>query len=170
MLCVSTQTSLCVRVNMIEPDDGQSLSQPDRPKPRRHNAKRLQFHKRQGIIYALANDESIASITREFVVSRHTVLTVRKQYAREIAAARGRIAAVIELSCYQLAHEAMEKIGRQIQVESSPLRLLKIYDKLTDRAAMLHTPVPTRTPEPFELKYGKFRRAKQNERCSLPSA
>ena len=57
-------------------------------KPRRHNAKRCRFHKRQGIIYALANDESITSITRELLVSRHTVLAVRKQYAREIGAAR----------------------------------------------------------------------------------
>jgi hypothetical protein len=47
---------------------------------------------------------------------------------------------------------------------------LKIFDKLTDRAMMLHAPVQTRTPEPFELKFGKFRRAKQNERFSLPSA
>ena len=114
---------------MSESNNGQG----DHRRPRRHNAKRCRFHKRQGIIHALANNESITSITREFLVSGHTVLAVRKQYAHEVEAARGKIAAVIESRCYQLAHEAMEKIGRQIQAESSPLKLLKIYDKLTDK-------------------------------------
>ena len=155
---------------MSDLNNGKSPSLPVHPKPRRHNVKRCRFAKRQAIIYALANNQSIASITRDLRVSRHTVLAVRNTSVQDIEAVRERIAAVIELRCYELSNEAMEKIGRQIEVECSPLKLLKICDKLTDRALMLHTPVQTRTPEPFELKFGKFRRAKQNERSSLPSA
>jgi len=152
---------------MIEANNGESLSQPVRPKGRRHNGNRCQLATRRAIICALANAESIASITREFGVSRHTVLAIRKTNVQEIKAARDRIAEVIELRCYQLANETMEKIGRQIQVESSLLKLAKIFEKLTDRTMMLESPLLTHTPEPFELKFGKFRRAK---RIQVPSA
>lgn len=148
---------------MVEPNNGESLSQPVRPKARRHNGNRCQLATRKAIIYALANDESIASITREFGVSRHTALAIRKANLQEIEAARDRIAAAIELRCYQLAHEAVEKFGRQIQVDCSPLELLKISYKLRDRAMMLKRPLQTHTPEPFGLKFGKFRHGKRVE-------
>src|SRR5262245_10638617 len=141
---------------MVEQSNGQSM----RPKRRRHNAKRCRFATRQAIICGLANDESVEFIRRKYHISRHTVLAIREQYAHEIEATRERIAAVIELRCYELAHQAMDTIGRQIEVERSPLRLLKICSKLTDKAAMLCTPVQTDTPEPFELKFGKFRHGK----------
>ena len=75
---------------------------------------------------SLANNESICSITRDLRVSRHEVLSIRNQYVQEIQAARERIKAAIEALYLELEHKAMEKIGRLIQVERSPLRLIKI--------------------------------------------
>jgi hypothetical protein len=59
-------------------------------KTRRHTAKRCRFAKRQAIIYALANHESVESI-RKYHKSRHTVLAIREQYSHEIETAQARI-------------------------------------------------------------------------------
>ena len=75
---------------------------------------------------SLANNESICSITRDLRVSRHELLSIRNQYVQEMQAARERIKAAIEALYLELEHKAMEKIGRLIQVERSPLRLIKI--------------------------------------------
>jgi hypothetical protein len=62
----------------------------------------------------------------------------------------------------------MDKIGRQIEVERSPLRLLKIYDALTDKMLALEGPVPTQNSQPLSIKFAALRRAKSNE-LPLPS-
>ena len=86
-------------------------------KTRRHNAKRCRFAKRQAIIFALANHESVESIRRNYHASRHTVLAIREQYPHEIEAAQERIKALMEDRCIRLANESMDKIGQLISGE-----------------------------------------------------
>jgi hypothetical protein len=137
-------------------------------KTTRHNAKRCRFAKRQAIIYALANHESVESIRRNYRASRHTVLAIREQYPREIEAAQQHIKALIEGRCIQLANEAIDKIGRLIPGERSMTRLLKICDKLRDKAQALDTPVQ-KHPQPMSIKLAALRRAKRNK-LSVSSA
>jgi hypothetical protein len=133
-------------------------------KPRCHNAKRCRLTERHAVIYALANDESVESIRRTLHASRHTVLAIREQYPHEIEAAQARIKGAIEAHYFELAHEAMDKIGRLIPGERSMMKLLKIYDKLTDKAQALDTPVQ-KHPQPLSIKLAALRRAKRNESC-----
>jgi hypothetical protein len=79
-----------------------------------------------------------------------------------------RLVALIEGHCIQLANEAIDKIGRLIPGERSMMRLLKIYDKLTDKAQALDTPVQ-KHPQPMSIKLAALRRAKRNG-LSVPSA
>lgn len=58
----------------------------------------------------------------------------------------------------------MDKIAEQMQVERSPLGLLKIYDALTDKMLSLEAPVQTRNPQPLSIKFVVMRRAKQDEK------
>jgi hypothetical protein len=155
--------------NMGEPNNGQPLSQPDRPKPSRHNANRLTLEKRWGIIYALANNESVESITHKYHTSRHIVLAIREQCLKEIQAARERIKAEIELQYYAVACVAMRKLLRQIEVEYSPLRLVRLCDKLDEMMIRLKAPVQTQNPQPLSIKLAALRRAKRNG-LSFPSA
>ena len=153
---------------MEQGNNGESLPQPDRPKSDRHNAKCLTFAKRQAIIYALANDESICSITRDLRVSRHNVLPIREQYPQEIEEAQKRIKALIEERYYHLQLKALDKIERQIAGERSTLRLLKICDAMTDKMQLYETP-PQSHPYPLSIKFAALRRPKRNG-LSLPSA
>jgi hypothetical protein len=131
-------------------------------KTRRHNAKRCRFAKKQAIIFGLANHESVESIRRDYRASRHTVLAIREQYPHEIEAAQERIKALMEGRCIQLANEAIDKIGRLIPGERSMMKLLKIYDKLTDKTQALEAPVQAH-PQPMSIKLAALRRAKRNE-------
>ena len=131
-------------------------------KTRRHNANRCSFAMRQAIIYALANHESVESIRRTLHTSRHIVLTIREQYPHEIEAAQQRIKALMEGRCIQLASETMDEIGRLMQGERSIMKLLKIYDMLTDRALAFDAPV-RKHPYPLSIKLAALRRAKHKE-------
>jgi hypothetical protein len=149
---------------MVEQGNGQG----DHPKPRRHNAKRLPFWKRQGIIYALANHESVESIRRNYHVSRHTVLAIREQYPHEIEAAQQEIKERIALGYCRRALDVLDKIGQRIAAERSIWQQFKFYDMLTDKIQAFEVPVQTR-PQPLSIKLAALRRAKRNE-LSLPSA
>jgi hypothetical protein len=133
-------------------------------KTRRHNAKRCRVAVREAIIYALANGESVESIRRTLHKSRHTVLAIRERYPHEIEAAQARIKGAIEAHYFELAHEAMDKIGRLIPGERSMTKLLKIHDKITDKVQALDTPVQTHS-YPLSIKLAALRRAKRNESC-----
>lgn len=137
--CVSLQESLPVRVNIIQPDCGQPLSQAARPRPRRHNAKRCRFGTRQGIINALAKDNSISSITRSFHVSRHTVYAIREQDWQTVVNRRERI--ILD------AVEAWQKRANALLFKTnvSPLELIKICDTSTDIMIMLRNGLPLGT-------------------------
>jgi DNA-binding NarL/FixJ family response regulator len=78
-----------VHSNMIEPNDGQ----PERAKPKRHNAKLCPFVTRQRIINALANGDSIRSIARATHVSTNTVAQIRDQEWQQVETRKTRLAA-----------------------------------------------------------------------------
>jgi hypothetical protein len=143
---------------MVEPNNGQG----DHPKPDRHNAKRLTFAKRQAVIFSLANNQTISSITRDFHVSRHNVLAIREQYPQEIEAAQQRIKELIEGHCIELAHKALDKVDRKIGGERSWRKLLKITDALQDKVQSFDTPVQEH-PQPMSIKLAALRRAKRNK-------
>jgi hypothetical protein len=155
-------------VNIAEPNNGQPVSQPDRPKLRRHNAKRCRFAKRQAIIYALANHESVESIRRNYRTSRHTVLAIRQQYPHEIEAAQEDIKDRIAMGYAKKSLDALDIIGHRIAAERSPLKQIKLYDVLIERIDALQTPVQTQNPQPLSIKLAALRRAKRNR--SFPSA
>lgn len=155
-------------MNIAEPNNGQPVSQPDRPKRSRHNAKRLPFAKLQAIIYALANNESICSITRDLHVSSHEVLFIRHQYLQEIEAAQEDIKDRIALGYAKKSLDALDKIGQRIAAERSIWKQFKFYDMLTDRIQAIDTPVQ-KHPYPLSIKLAAFRRAKRNK-LSVQSA
>ena len=143
---------------MVELDNGQR----DHSKPRRHNAKRCRFAKRQAIMYALANGESVECTRRMLHVSRHTVLAIRERYPQEIEAAQERIKAAIEGHYCELAHRALDKIERKIAGERSMTKLLEISNKLQDKVQALDTPVQ-KHPQPMSIKLAALRRAKRDQ-------
>ena len=150
---------------MVEQNNGQQ----EHPKPDRHNAKRLTYAKRWAVIYALANNESICSITRDLHVSRHNVLAILKTNTQEIEAAQRCIKYLIEGHYIDLQIRAMDKIERRIEGARSFRELLNIYDWMTDKVKAFDEPVKTQNPYPLSIKLAALRRAKRNG-LSLPSA
>jgi len=164
--CVSLGPSVSVRVNIIQSDNGQTLSPPDRPKPRRHNAKRCPLDERHAIVLALANHDSVESIRRTYHKSRHTVLAIRQQYAQEIEEAQKLIRMVVETKYLDAQSKAIA-LMEQKMAACSPIQLMKICDWLTDKALKLETSVQA-SPYPLSIKLAALRRAKRNG-LPLPS-
>ena len=71
---------------MIEPNNGVSLSEPHRHKPKRHNAKLCPFAIRQRIVNGLANGDSKRAIARALRVSNNTVTAIAEQEWQQVAA------------------------------------------------------------------------------------
>jgi hypothetical protein len=148
---------------MTQSSNGQPLPQPERERPRRHNAKRCKFATRQAIIYALANHESVESIRRNYHLSRHIVLAVRDQYPHEIEAAQQRIKELIEVHYLDAQIQALRLIEQKM-AECSILQLAKVSDWITDRMMALETPVQAH-PQPLSIKLAALRRSQRNESC-----
>jgi len=163
------KTTVGIHADMIQQDYAQPLSQPDRPEPRRHNAKRSRFAKRQAIIYALANHESVESIRRNYGASRHTVLTIRHQYLQEIEAAQEDIKDRIALGYAKKSLDALDKIGQRIAAERSIWKQFNFYDMLTDRIQAIGAPVQ-KHPYPLSIRLAAFRRAKRNKLSVQPAS
>jgi hypothetical protein len=125
-------------VNTDEQNNGESLSQPVRPKARRHNAKRCQLATRQSIIYTLAKDNSISSITRNFHVSRHTVYAIREQDWQAVMNRRERILDAVQ-AWQNRANALLSK------TDISPHELIKISGMSTDILIMLQNGLPLGT-------------------------
>ena len=81
---------------MIESNNGESLSQSKRLRPKRHTAKLCPFAIRQRIVNALANGDSIRAIARALQVSNNTVVAIRDQDWQQVAVRKERIAAQAE--------------------------------------------------------------------------
>ena len=125
-------------MNTDEQNNGESLSQPVRPKARRHNAKRCQLATRQSIIYTLAKDNSISSITRNFHVSRHTVYAIREQDWQAVMNRRERILDAVQ-AWQNRANALLSK------TDISPHELIKISGMSTDILIMLQNGLPLGT-------------------------
>ena len=121
-------------MNIGEPDNGEA-----RLRPRRHNAKRCRFGTRQAIIYALAKDNSISSITRNFHVSRHTVYAIREQDWQSVINRRERIILDAVQAWQNRANALLSKN------DISPLELIKISGMSIDILIMLQNGLPLGT-------------------------
>src|SRR5215469_16724266 len=103
ILCVLLQTSVSVRVNMLQSNNGESPSQPVRAKPKRHNAKLCPLAIRERIVNALANGDSHRAIARALRVSPNTVKAVAEEEWRQVDARKARIAAQSERNATRAA-------------------------------------------------------------------
>jgi hypothetical protein len=81
---------------MIDQNNGQVLSLPVHPKPKRHNAKLCPFVIRERIVNALANGDSKRAIARALRVSNNTVTAVAEQDWQRVAARKAKLAARYE--------------------------------------------------------------------------
>jgi hypothetical protein len=100
----------------MQSSNGQLLPQPDRPKPRVHNAKRCPLAIQQRIVNALANGDSIRAIAHALHVSNNTVVAIRDQEWQQVAARKARIAAQSELIATEAADRTLEAIrNREIK-------------------------------------------------------
>ena len=104
---------------MSECDNGQSLSQRDRPKPKQHNAKRCALVVRQRIVTALAQGDSQRSIARALRVSPSTVSAVAAQEWEQVETRKARLAAQAERNALMAGEQITEALEqRKIPVNS----------------------------------------------------
>jgi hypothetical protein len=104
---------------MTQCSKGQSLSQPEHPHPKRHNAKLLDGRKRQAIVIALSNGESQRSIARRLNVSVNTVAPVLEQEWSQVETRKQRIAAQAErvaTKSFDLLNQKLDSDGDKITV------------------------------------------------------
>jgi DNA-binding NarL/FixJ family response regulator len=77
----------------MQSSNGQLLAQPDRPKPRVHNAKRCPLAIQQRIVNGLANGDSTRAIARALSVSVNTVSAIARQEWIQVETRKTRLAA-----------------------------------------------------------------------------
>jgi hypothetical protein len=87
---------LNVQANMIESNNGESLSRTRPLAPKRHNAKHCPFAIRERIVNALANGDSKRAIARALRVSNNTVTAIAEQEWQRVAARKAKLAARYE--------------------------------------------------------------------------
>jgi Homeodomain-like domain len=95
---------------MTQSSNGQPLPQPEGVKQKRHNATLLDGRKRQAIVTALANGDSIRAIARALQVSNNTVVAIRDQDWQQVAARKERIAAQAELGATEAGDRLIDAI------------------------------------------------------------
>jgi len=91
-------------------------------KPKRHNGKLCPLAIRQRIIHALANGDSVRSITRTLQVSNNTVNAVHEQEWQQVEARKQRIVA----QCEQIAEKAFDQLLDHLSEKCLPPRELII--------------------------------------------
>src|SRR6516225_268670 len=89
--CVLLNATVNVRLNMTEPNNGESLSGKRPFTPKRHNAKLCRFTVRQQIVNALANGDSKRAIARGLRVSNNTVTAIAEQEWQQVESRKERI-------------------------------------------------------------------------------
>ena len=120
---------------MVESNNGQNsaLAFAQR-KPKRHNGKFIDGRKRQAIITALANGESLRSIARRLNVSVNTVMAISEQNWQQVETRKERIAAQSERN----ATRAAELIAEKLESENVPLNVLvPVFGVSVDKALAL---------------------------------
>ena len=120
---------------MIEQNNGLSSALAfTQRKPKRHTGKFIDGRKRQAIITALANGESLRSIARRLNVSGHTVMAISEQNWQQVATRKERIAAQSERN----ATRAAELIAEKLESENVPLNVLvPVFGVSVDKALAL---------------------------------
>ena len=119
---------------MGESNDGESVLEPHRHKPKRHNAKLCPFPTRQEIVNALADGNSIRAIARALRVSNNTVVAIREQEWQQVAARKAILA-------NQAEHNALiagEQIAEALRDRKVPIgSLVPVYGVSIDKALSL---------------------------------
>jgi hypothetical protein len=91
---------------MVEQNNGQGLQ----PKPKRHNGKFIDGRKRQAMITALANGESLRSIARRLNASVNTVMAISEQNWQQVETRKQRIAAQSERNATLAAERITDEL------------------------------------------------------------
>jgi hypothetical protein len=136
-------------VNIIQPNNGQSLSRQDQsvfppapaltlphPKPKRHNGKFCSFSNRQRIVNALAAGDPKSQIARALHVSEHTVYAVAEQEWQKVAERKARIAAQAE----RAATKAFDLLNQKLDSDGDKLtanQLVPIAGVSVDKLLLL---------------------------------
>ena len=135
-LCVCFQTSVSVRVNVCQSNNGQdpALTLAQR-KPKRHNAKLCPLVIQERIVNALAAGDSKARIARALSVSRNTVSVIAEQQWSKVEQRKARIAA----QCERNATLAAERINAKLESKDDiPLNVLvPVFGVSVDKLALL---------------------------------
>ena len=119
---------------MGESNNGESLSEPHRHNPKRHNAKLCPFPTRQEIVNALANGDSVRAIARALHVSNNTVVAVQEQEWQQVAARKGRLAAQAERNALMAGEQIAEALAQR---KYPPSALVPVYGVSIDKALAL---------------------------------
>src|SRR5262249_54493941 len=115
-------------------NNGESVSEPHRDKPKRHNAKLCPFAIRQRIVSALANGDSKRAIARALRVSNNTVTAIAEQEWQQVAARKVRLAAQWE----RAATKAVDQINDHLDSSTlAPNALVPIAGVATDKLIAL---------------------------------
>jgi Homeodomain-like domain len=120
---------------MIESNNGQNSARAfTQRKPKRHTGKFIDGRKRQAIITALANGESLRSIARRLNVSVNTVMAISEQNWQQVETRKERIAAQSERN----ATRAAELIAEKLEHQDVPLNVLvPVFGVSVDKALAL---------------------------------
>jgi lambda repressor-like predicted transcriptional regulator len=121
---------------MVEQNDGQdSVLTFTQRKPKQHTGKFIDGRKRQAIITALANGESLRSIARRLNVSVNTVMAISEQNWQQVETRKERIAAQSERNATLAAERITDELESNKHI---PLNVLvPVFGVSVDKALAL---------------------------------
>jgi hypothetical protein len=131
------QPTLYVHLIVSESNNGESVSEPRRHKPKRHNAKLCPFAIRQRIVNALANGDSIRAIARALRVSNNTVTAVAEQEWQQVEARKARIAAQAEQIATRAADLMLERLHNKGARDIPVNTLVPVFGVAVDKTLSL---------------------------------
>jgi len=138
--CVLLNATVNVRLNMTEPNNGESLSGKRPFTPKRHNAKLCRFTVRQQIVNALANGDSKRAIARGLRVSNNTVTAIAEQEWQQVEARKQRIVAQCERNATLAADQLSERLETE---ELSANQLVPVFGVSVDKMLALTSQTPS---------------------------
>ena len=121
---------------MVESNNGQNsaLAFAQR-KPKRHNGKFIDGRKRQAIITALANGESLRSIARRLSTSKNTIAVIARENWTQVDARKQRIVGQAELNATLAAERMTDELESQKHI---PLNVLvPVFGVSVDKSVAL---------------------------------
>jgi hypothetical protein len=107
---------------MVESNNGQNSALAfTQRKPKRHTGKFIDGRKRQAIITALANGESLRSIARRLSTSKNTIAVIARENWTQVDARKQRIVGQAELNATLAAERITDELESQKHI---PLNVL----------------------------------------------